>query len=110
MTQRKNDGAWGRWHMLQNALYVVPGFGVGALVIFGRLSLAIGAPIVVLFVGVGIALDAIRFNTYRCRKCGSRLAAPPKWWAARSGKRFTFYCPDCDIIWETNFYYPDASD
>ena len=105
MTKEKHDNRWGRWHILQNALYVVLGLVVIVLVLLNRLHVGLGATIVLACLAIGIALDIRRFRTYRCPDCGELLPPPPRWWMARiRPERISFLCRKCDVVWKTNWW------
>lgn len=46
--------------------------------------------------GVGFALQRMRFRQARCEQCGVMLKRQLK-----NDSRVSFYCPTCDIVWET---------
>ena len=48
------------------------------------------------FFAIGFALQRIRFRRTKCEQCGLLL-----WRKPEDDSRISFYCPSCDIIWET---------
>lgn len=96
------DAKWGRYHALQNALYVLPGGAVLVSTLLGHTPPVVAMLGVLGAAGVGIAADVWRFKHYSCNQCHRRLPAPERWWEPKRNRSpITFTCSHCDIEWMT---------
>jgi hypothetical protein len=96
------DARWGRYHVLQNALYVIPGGAALVSALLGYTSPVVAGLVVVGAAGVGIAADVWRYTHYSCGQCQRRLPAPKRWWEKKQPPNpIAFECSHCDVVWVT---------
>jgi hypothetical protein len=104
MPVRKNDPSVAIRHFTDCLVLGVPFVLAIAAVIYGarqgRGDLSLAGMVLGIVLGiVGLIRQQRRFRRYDCPQCGARL---PK---SRGKKSIEFFCPDCDIIWDSGFVH-----
>jgi predicted RNA-binding Zn-ribbon protein involved in translation (DUF1610 family) len=98
---------FGNRYMFQNLILFIPGVYIfwqlwklaearyPAVIFYGALFL---------FLVVGwIIWDKIRFKSFHCPQCGTKIAEPTIK-HRKEDDPINYYCPTCDIEWETGLH------
>lgn len=103
---------FGRNYLIKNIYVIVPLITLFFLVIYFRgknnllfyvsLSLLIGGGI------AGTIWDIIRLKKFVCPRCGASISGPTIK-HRKEGDPINYYCPVCDIEWETGLYESTSS-
>ncbi|MHC4665016.1 MAG: hypothetical protein ACYS9T_03535 [Planctomycetota bacterium] len=113
MKQTRRYSRFGSKYILQNLILFVP-----LVILFAIAWLrwpttdAIFWICLILFcLGVigGLFWDRYRLRRFRCPKCG-RLIPKPTIPVPIEHEPINYYCPDCDIEWETSLFWPSSSE
>ena len=108
MTTRKRDSRIGRRYRWNSLLFGAPFLAALSIAFYahhhGRTDWFIAAWVV----GLGIAVTGFvrqqrLFRRYSCPDCGGRLENPSR----RPHEPVEYFCPRCDVIWETGLFEPD---
>ncbi len=107
MTQIKKYSRFGNRYIIQNIVFFIP-LVLLFVVLWMRwekMDFVFWSCLILFCVGVigGVLWDRYRLKTFRCPECGKAILNPTIVVRAE-GDPINYYCPDCDVEWETTLF------